>query len=137
MSHPLVRTTEAFLAKHLGLSPTGAVVGAGTNSSAKGGAGSGRGNKEKGDKGRADKAGSSAADQAATDAAAEGMRGLSVAPAADTLEPFVTLLISLSGGKIQYGLHPQYLIYALRLMNWLCTLMSTFGTFHPLLLTVS
>lgn len=99
MAHPLVRTTEAFLAKHLGLSPgtgtgTAGAVGS-TNISKAGKAGMGGKGKVRVDK---DVQGAAANVEALslTDAAA-GPTGPIV------LEPHVTLLISLSGGKFHFS----------------------------------
>lgn len=97
MSHPLVRTTEAFLAKHLGLNLLGHAPG-----NAAGAAGAGR----KGDKGGK---GAGKKDKGGTE---KGVEGLSLSDVHDATsdaagtgtategsKPYVTLLISLSGGK--------------------------------------
>ena len=81
MLHPLVRTTEAFLVKHLRLESS---VGSGGNGGSSGGGKGGKGGKGK--SGRSSGAGAQSASSGTL--AAE-----------DEVAPYVTLLISLSGGE--------------------------------------
>jgi hypothetical protein len=74
MAHPLVRTTEAFLVKHLQLGDVSAAA-------AQAGG--------KGKKGRAGPASSSA----------QQKEGAEKVPVDGSMAPYITLLISLSGGK--------------------------------------
>ena len=94
MNHPLVRTTEAFLIKHLQLSGTGT----GMSSTVSGGKG-GKIKREGGKNGqKQDKKSESNADK-------------NEASAVKAVEPNIVLFISLSGGKLSFNLFTNFNLF--------------------------
>ena len=93
MSHPLVRTTEAFLMKHLQLSVTG--TGTGMSSTISGGKG-GKSGKNKSADGKVGQKEDGKSNTTSVD---------NDASAKKAMDPNIVLFISLSGGKYFSSVH--------------------------------